>query len=657
MLTNCKISVAKTAGFCFGVDNALKIVYNKLDNRNNVVTLGPIIHNKTVVEDLERRGCKAVDLDEVTLGQTVIIRAHGVGRAVYDELAKKGAEVVDATCTGVKKIQRIVSQYSSQGADVLIAGDADHPEVRGIRGFCQTSSYVFADLEQLKELLAELEGTRSLCAVSQTTFNKRLWEQCREYISSVRPDAQICDTICRATSDRQAEAEQMSKQADLMIIVGGKNSSNTRKLYQVCSKNCRSLLVEDADELKELLKDADLSKTRFIGISAGASAPAYIIKEVQQAMSEIINGNVEEEFNFAEEMEKTLKKIHTGQKVEGVVTAITANDEVIVDIGTKHTGYILPSELTDDPAKKPSDVVSVGETVSLIVLKINDQEGTVHLSKKKVDAAVGFEKIAAAKEEGTVLTGTITRSVKGGLIASSNGVNVFIPASQAVARGGDLEAMVRKTVEFKVLEVNEGKQRAVGSIRAVEREAREAARAKFFESASVGDVIVGEVKSITDYGVFVDLGGVDGLVRKLDLSWKRIKHPSDVVSVGDKIEVRIKDIDPETGKVSLVYKKDSENPWEIFKRDYEVGQTVDVKIVSLTSFGAFARIIDGIDGLIHISQIADRRVDSVSDVLSPGQEVTAKITEIDLDKKRISLSMRALLPAEETTDDDAQEEE
>lgn len=650
MLTNCKICVAKSAGFCFGVDRAVKIVYNKLDNRNNVVTLGPIIHNRNVVEDLEARGCRAVELDEVTDGLTVIIRSHGVSREVYRELEMRGAQYVDATCPFVDRIHKIALEKSRAGFTVLIAGDENHPEVCGIRGFCETRSYVFSDLQRLKGILAELGHDTKLCVLSQTTYNKRLWEQCAEYLAEVYPEAEIFDTICNATATRQKEAEELALQADLMIIAGGKNSSNTHKLKQVCEKYCKTLLVENADELRSMLAAEDLSETRFIGISAGASTPAYIIKEVQQAMSEMLN-NVEEEFNFAEEMEKTLKKIHTGQKVEGVVTAINANGEVIVDIGTKHTGYILPGELTDDPTKKPEDVVSIGETIALIVLKTNDQEGIVHLSKKKVDAALGLEKIAAAKEEGAVLTGTVVRAVKGGLIVASNGVNVFIPASQAVARGGNLDEMKGKTVDFKILEVNEARQKAVGSIRAVEREAREAAKAKFFESAQAGDVIEGEVKSITDYGVFVDLGGVDGLVRKLDLSWKRVKHPSDVVSVGDKIEVKIKDIDAETGKVSLIYKKDSENPWEIFKANYEVGQVVSVKIVSITSFGAFAQIIDGIDGLIHISQIANQRVDNVADILSAGQVVDAKITEIDLEKKRISLSMRALLPADAETED------
>lgn len=337
-------------------------------------------------------------------------------------------------------------------------------------------------------------------------------------------------------------------------------------------------------------------------------------------------------------------------------TAIN-NGEVIVDIGTKHTGYIPASELTDDPTLKTEDIVKVGEKVDLIVLKTNDQEGIVTLSKKKVDAALGFEKIVAAKEEDAVLTGTVTNVVKGGVLVASNGVKVFIPASQATPRRDfDLNELLKTSVSFKILEVNEGKQRAVGSIRIVAREEREAARAKFFENVHAGDVVTGEVKSITDYGVFVDLGGVDGLIRRADLSWKRIKHPSDVVSVGDKIEVTIKDIDDETKKVSLTYKKDSENPWEVFKANYEEGMVCKATIVSITSFGAFAQIIDGIDGLIHISQIANQRVNNVADILTVGQEVDVKITEIDLDKKRISLSMRALLPEEETEEAEEVEE-
>ena len=643
MLTKCKICTAKTAGFCFGVDRAVKIVYNELDNRNNVVTLGPIIHNKNVVSDLEARGCRSVALDEVRPEHTVIIRSHGVGRKVYESLSQLGCTVVDATCPFVDRIHKIACEKSESGYTVLIAGDSSHPEVIGIRGHCIGPSFVFAGCEDFENLVkTENLQSEKVVILAQTTYNKKIWGECRRLAEKLIPEALIYDTICSATAERQKEAAAIAEKSDVMIIVGGKNSSNTHKLKAVCEEYCRCYLIEDAGELA----DIDLSGANFIGISAGASTPAYIIKEVQQTMSEMLNN--EEEFNWVEEMENSLKPIHIGKRVTGTVLS-TNNSEVYVDLGTKQQGVIPVSELTDDPSKSVEDVVKVGDTIDLIVLKTNDQDGVVTLSKKRVDAALGFEKICAAKEEDSVLTGTVANVVKGGVLVASNGVKVFIPASQAAPRRDyDLNNLLKQTVNFKILEVNEGKQSAVGSIRAVQREEREAAQAKFFETAKAGDVVEGEVKSITDYGVFVDLGGVDGLVRRMDLSWNRIKHPSDVVSVGDKVEVKIKDIDPETKKVSLVYKKDSDNPWEIFKTNYQVGQVVKATIVSITSFGAFAQIISGIDGLIHISQIANQRVDNVADILSVGQEVDAQITEIDLDKKRISLSMRALL-----TDDDA----
>ena len=652
MLTNCKICVAKSAGFCFGVDRAVKIVYNELDNRNNVVTLGPIIHNSNVVSDLKAKGVFPVELSEVKKENTVIIRSHGVGLDVYEVLKQKGAEVIDATCPFVDRIHKIANQKSLEGYTILIAGDVAHPEVIGIIGHCVGESFVFGTCDEFEKLVKSRDfSSKKVAILAQTTYNKNTWKECELLFEKYVPDALVFDTICNATSERQREVRELAQKADIMIIVGGLQSSNTHKLKTICDEYCKCFLVENSDGLKAC--NIDLSCAKFIGISAGASTPAYIIEEVQQTMSEMLN-NFDEEFNFEEELEKTLKKIHTGMKVEGVVTAIN-NGEVIVDIGTKHTGYIPVSELSDDPSVKPEDVVNVGDTIDLIVLKTNDQEGIVTLSKKKVDAVLGFPKIVEAKDADAVLSGTVTNVVKGGVLVSSNGVKVFIPASQAAPRRDyDLNELLKTTVSFKILEVNEAKQRAVGSIRAVAREEKAAAQAKFFETAAAGDEVQGEVKSITDYGVFVDLGGVDGLIRRMDLSWNRIKHPSEVVSVGDKVTVTIKDIDPETKKVSLIYKKDSENPWEIFKANYEVGQTVKATIVSITSFGAFAQIIDGIDGLIHISQIANKRVNNVADILSVGQVVDCQITEIDLDKKRISLSIRALLPADEEDEVEAE---
>lgn len=429
-----------------------------------------------------------------------------------------------------------------------------------------------------------------------------------------------------------------------MIVIGGRESSNTKKLYNICSEFCeRCCLVETAEELKGF----DFTGAEKIGITAGASTPAYIIKEVQKYMSELENvKNLDEDFDFAEAIEQSLTKIYTGKRVKGYITSVN-NSEAIVDIGTKHTGYVPASELSDDPSAKPTDVVKVGDEIDLIVTKINDQEGIVTLSKKKVDAMVGFENILKAKEEDAVLEGVVVGVVKGGVLVSCNGVRVFVPASQATMRRDDkLEELMKKTVKFKILEINEQRGRAVGSIRAVAKAQKEEAEKKFWETVQVGDVFKGEVKSITNYGVFVDLGGIDGMVHISELSWNRIKHPSEVVAVGDVLEVYVKDLDHEKNRISLGYKKSEDNPWEKFKSEFEVGSVVKATIVSITPFGAFAQIIPGVDGLIHISQIANERVNNVKDVLTVGQVVDAKITEIDLDKKRISISIRALLEAD-----------
>ena len=649
MLSECKISVAKSAGFCFGVDRAIKMVYNELDNRNNIVTLGPIIHNQNVVDDLRAKGVEPVELEDVRNGQTVVIRSHGVGREVYEKLKALNAEIVDATCPFVAKIHDIAAERSADGYVILIAGDPVHPEVQGIVGHCSGECYVFENCTEFENLVKKQNFlSKKVAILAQTTYNKNMWSELMSLFRKYLPDAEICETICNATNVRQNEAEQLAQQADLMVIAGGRHSSNTHKLKAVCEKHCKCVLVENAEDLKSL--GLDLTGAKFIGISAGASTPGYIIKEVQDTMSELLNNvdnTVDEEFNL-EAIDKTLKKIYPGAKVEGTVESVN-DTEVIVDIGTKHTGYVALNELTDDPTKKPADIVNVGDTIELIVIKTSDTDGTVMLSKKRVDADKSFQKIKDAAESGEILEGVVTNVVKGGVLVSADGVKVFVPASQAAPRRDfDLNELLKQTVKFKILEVNEAKQRAVGSVRAVAREEKVAAQAQFFENAQAGTEMEGVVKSITDYGVFVDLGGVDGLVRRADLSWNRIKHPSDVVSIGDKVTVRIKDIDPETKKVSLTYKKDSENPWEIFVNNYEVGQDVKATIVSITSFGAFAQIIDGIDGLIHISQIANQRVNNVADILAVGDVVDCRITEIDADKKRISLSRRALLDDEET---------
>ncbi|MCC8196823.1 MAG: bifunctional 4-hydroxy-3-methylbut-2-enyl diphosphate reductase/30S ribosomal protein S1 [Ruminococcus sp.] len=672
---NKSITVAKTAGFCFGVDRAVKIAYEtaKEQTDKKIYTLGPLIHNPSVVADLEKRGIGVINSpSEAKEGDTVIIRSHGVGRAVFDELKDRGVNIVDATCPFVTKIHKLVAERTAKGELVLIAGDREHPEVQGILGWTESSAVcdnsgegdaeVFPNCVELVKLLRKNceKSKKGVAILSQTTYNIVMWNQCIRAISEFSTeDVTVYDTICTATEKRQSEAESLSRKCDTMLIIGGRNSSNTKKLYDICSANSRCFLIEDSRELK----DIDFSTAESVGISAGASTPAYIIEEVKKDMTEILSN--EEEFNFEEAMEQSLKKIYTGKRVSGVVTAVNST-EIIVDIGTKHTGYIPLSELSADPNAKPEDVVKVGDTIDVIVTKLNDVEGIAMLSKKQVDAQKGYDDVKKAYESGEVLTGTVTNIIKGGVIVTTSGMRVFVPASQTGVRAADsMDTLLKKEVRFKIIELNEQRKRAVGSIRKVTAEERAQRGEAFFETAEVGQTVMGEVKSITDYGVFVDVGGVDGLVRRMDLTWARIKHPSDVVSVGDRIEVTIKDIDKETGKVSLVYKKTEDNPWVIFEKNYSVGQTVEVKIVSITAFGAFAQIIPGIDGLIHISQIANQRVANVADFLSVGDVVTAKITDCDIANKRVSLSIRALLPegeykpAKETApaEDEAEEAE
>lgn len=651
-----KVTVAKSAGFCFGVDRAVKMVYGELEKGTRVATLGPIIHNQDVVDDMTAKGARIISsVDELEEGETVVIRSHGVDREVYRQIEAKGNRMLDATCPFVSRIHHIVSEKTKEGYFILIAGDKGHPEVQGIVGHCDQNYLVFKDNIELSDFFENSykKFGKKLAFVEQTTYNIVVWEKCLNVIPKNDPDIFIADTICSATDARQSDAAELAKSSDIMIVVGGRHSSNTVKLYEVCSRYCKTYHIENSDELHSL----NLPDAERIGITAGASTPAYIIKEVQTKMTENENltANMDEDIDFAQALDESFKKIHTGEKVKGTVVAVN-NTEAIVDLGTKHTGYVALDDLTDDSTKKPGDIVSVGDEIDLIVIKVNDAEGTVALSKRKVDEQAGYENILKAKEEGTVLEGVVQHVVNKGVTLTVQGVRVFIPASlTGLPRGAELEQLLKQKVEFIVIEVTEGRKRAVGSIKAVQNAKKAEAQAKFWETAKVGDVFTGKVKSLTSFGAFVDLGGIDGMVHISELSWKRIKHPSEVVSVGDTLEVYIKDLDREANRISLGFKKAEDNPWEIFKANYKVGDVVKATIVSITNFGAFAQIIDGVDGLIHISQIADRKVENVKDVLSVGDVVDVKIIDIDTESKRISISIRALL--EDQADDDAAEDD
>ena len=483
-----------------------------------------------------------------------------------------------------------------------------------------------------------------LCMVSQTTSTENLWKKCGIFAKKQFTNLKIFDTICRATECRQNEAQELSRKCQAMVVVGDPKSSNTGRLAMICRENCGIVVqVDSAAELNpEVFRGAN-----DVGITAGASTPAWIIKEVNKTMSEITNAETVQEENFEELLEQSIKTLNTGDKVIGTVTGIS-NTEVQVDLGTKHAGYIPYDEVSADSSVKPEDVLKVGDQVEVFVVRVNDQEGTVQLSKKKLDGLKIWDDMADMVENKTTIEATITEENKGGLVANVKGVRVFIPASQSgIAKGGDMAGMVGKTVKLKITEVNRARRRAIGSIRAVNAEARKAAQEKIWSEIEVGKKYHGVVKSLTSYGAFVDIGGVDGMVHVSELSWNRIKTPADVVKVGDEIDVYVISYDPEKRKISLGYKTAEMNPWNQFMTKFAVGDVVDAKVVKLMTFGAFAEIIPGVDGLIHISQIADRRIGKPEDVLSEGQEVRVKITDVDAENKRISLSIRALLEEEE----------
>ncbi|MEG1640076.1 MAG: bifunctional 4-hydroxy-3-methylbut-2-enyl diphosphate reductase/30S ribosomal protein S1 [Ruthenibacterium sp.] len=634
-----KIIVAKTAGFCFGVNRAVKMTYDLLAQGKQIATLGPLIHNPQCVADLALHGAVTVSsADAIPAGYEVVIRSHGVPQAMYDTLAATGAILHDATCPFVAKIHKIAKQAETAGCTLLVAGDKTHPEVQGIVGHTCGKVFTFTDLEELKSILIPENGIETAFIVAQTTFEVKKWLECTNFIKKVYTNARIFDTICNATWARQQEAEELSRRCDFMIIIGGRHSSNTQKLVSVAARYTRAVAVETAAEINPKW----FTGVQTVGVTAGASTPASIIEEVLSSMSDEIR---EEELSFEEMLEGTLKPVYAGKVVSGIVTAVSPN-EVQVDIGTKQTGFIKLEELTNDPSAKAEDLVKKGDELDLVVTKVNDQEGVIYLSKKRLDENKGKEAVAAAVDSGEIMEGYVTESNSGGVVALVNNVRVFIPRSQATLRHGeDYTALVKQTVKMKIKQC-EGRH-IVGSIREVLAEQVDGLREKFWEDVEVGKKYIGTVKSLTNYGAFVDIGGVDGLVHISELAWNRIKHPSEVVNVGDKIDVYVKDLDIENKKVSLGYKKDEDNPWEKFKAEYPIGSTFKAPVVSVTKFGAFVRIIPGIDGLVHISEISHDRVEKVSDVLTVGQEVEVVLTDVDYDKKRISLSMKALIPAPE----------
>ncbi len=722
-----EIKIADKAGFCFGVDRAVKIAYDAANNNEQIIyTYGMLIHNNDVISELKERGVECIEkLENIPNDSTVIIRAHGISKKECLLLENKNIKIIDATCPFVKRIHNIVHEEHENGRQIVIAGDSEHPEVKGINGWCDDSAIIVASDEDCDELLQK-NCQNPISIVAQTTFRKEKIKKIEKILKKHFTNVNFFDTICSATEERQIAAKKLAGECDLMLVFGGKNSSNTEKLFEICREECENTYKfensKELNDLRHLLKKYILK----VGITAGASTPEKVIKEAKLTMAEITN-----EMNFAEALEETLKPLSTGDIVKGVVIGITPT-EVQVDIDGKYDGVIPFAEMTNDTSADIKSLVKIGDEVDVFVVHVSDRDGVVTLSKKKIDVEKGLQELREDFENKTVLNGRVVELVKGGIVTNAKGVRVFIPASEASERFvEDLGSLLNTEVSFRIIKMDKdrrGRLRVVGSIKNVAREIsakksaefwadaevnkkytgvvksltnfgafvdlggvdglihiselsnirikhpsevvkvgdsievyikelnkeenrvslvkelKEVKEAAFWATAEVGKVYNGVVKSLTSFGAFVDLGGVDGLVHISELSWNRIKHPSEIINVGDTLEVYIKDIDKETNKISLGHKKEEDSPWYKATHDLKVGDNVKCKIVRILPFGAFAEIAPFVDGLIHISQIANTRIAKPSDVLNIGDEVEAQVVEINNETKQIGLSIKVLLP-------------
>lgn len=631
---------AKTAGFCFGVDKAVNEVLKLVEiNDKNIYTFGPIIHNEQVVDRLKAKGVKVVEeIDQAHSPGYLVIRAHGVPPEYYEKLEKTGLEIIDATCPYVKKIHRLVNEKYKEGYNIVIAGDKEHPEVKGINGWCGNNAFIINSEEEAESII---EGEKGLCVVAQTTANRYKWDKINEYLKNKFENVLKFDTICNATITRQTEAEEIAENVDAMIVVGGRNSSNTRKLYEICKSKCKeTFMIESSDELPQF----DIKKIKRVGVTAGASTPDWIIKEVIEKMDEL--NKQEHEMSFEEAFENSIVTIQTGNIVKGRIIGYN-NSEVYVDLGFKSDGIISMDEFLDDPDFKAEESLKIGEEIDVFVIRVNDGEGNVLLSKKRVDAAKNMEKLEEAFENKTPVKGKITDIVNGGAIANVGGIKVFIPASQVSDRYvKDLKEFLKQVVTLRIIEFNKQKKRIVGSQRVILEETKAKNASNVWDNIEVGKKYTGTVKSLTDFGAFVDIGGVDGLIHVSELSWTKIKHPSDVLKIGDSVEVTVLEADKDKKRISLGYRKTKDDPWFNAEEKYKVGEVVKGKVARLVPFGAFIELDSGVDGLVHISNIAHARIAKPSDVLKVGQEVEAKIIEVNVEAKKIALSIKELVAKE-----------
>jgi 4-hydroxy-3-methylbut-2-enyl diphosphate reductase len=650
-----EILKAKTAGFCFGVANAVRMSFDAVKSGKKVFTFGPIIHNDQVVNKLEKMGVSVIDSTEdlrrtSARKETVIIRAHGVGPSVYSVLENLGFDIIDATCPFVSKIHNYVRMKIAEGYDIIIAGNPEHPEVVGINGYCGNNAIIIEDVGDVNKVK---DYSKLYCVVAQTTYNYNKWREITDLLKKLIDKCVIFDTICSATSSRQRETAEIAKQVQLMIVIGGRSSSNTLKLFDISKMYCSNVVwVETADEL-----DTNYIKCFCkVGVTAGASTPDWIIEEVIGKMSDL--DTVENEA-FVTMLEDSLTTISGGQIVKGPIIRID-DKGVFINLRSKYEGYIPIEEFADTPDFDRSSL-KLGDEVEAIVTKVNDKDGEAILSKRRIDYRRSIEKLEESYENKTPLKVKITAETKGGVVAYYGTVRIFIPASQLAERFvKDLAQFVGTSPDVMIISFEKGpkgKMRILGSLKAILAEEREKKESEFWSDMYVGKVCEGIVKGLTGFGAFVDIGGVDGLIHLTELSWARIKNAAEVLSVGQEVEVTVLSFDQEKRKISLGYRKVEDNPWNNAEEKYKIDDIIEVTVLRFVPFGVFVKIADGIDGLVHISQISNYRIAKASDVLKIGDRVMAKIVDVKIPERKINLSIKAVQPIDPIMPEKTEEEE
>ncbi len=636
---------AEHAGFCFGVKQAMDRTQQQIDQRvsgRRIFTCGPLIHNRRVTDDLERQGVTVIEqLSEARPGDVVIVRSHGEGKAFFEEADSRGLTVVNATCPFVNRIHQLVFDAYNKGKHIVIVGDRSHPEVLGIDGWCANTAAVIGTREDAEKAASDLASAFLVC---QTTIQKELLEEIISVFEEKRIPVEVHNTICDATRKRQQACSELSETVDAMVIIGGKNSSNTRKLYEISKKNCnKSFFVENIEDLPlQLLRNCNK-----IGVAAGASTPECVIKEVIANMSEMITNEKNSMADFMDEIDASLRLPRTGEIVDGKVHQVTEK-EIIVNMGCKKDGILPVEEITLEEGKKLTDLFEVGDEIQAKVIKTDDGDGGILLSKKKLEINEHWNEITEALENKSIINVKVVRQVNGGVIAAYKEVTGFIPLSQLSDKFVEnADEFLGQTMDVKVSRVDQKRNRAVFSRKAVLNEERQKRIAAVWESLHVDDIVEGTVMRFTDYGAFIDLGGIDGLLHISEISWGKLKHPQEVLQIGDRVKVKILSMNEEKGKISLGLKQTTPEPWSVIDVNYHVGEIVSGKVVQIKEYGAFVELEPGLDGLVHISEVAHKRVGNIADELSIGQVVNAKILDIDKERKRISLSIKEATDVED----------